>query len=96
MEGKMSLKAILLGTLLVTLLLTGYLFSYRTTPQDLPSGVAAHDWIQLTENSGIALTRNKRFLGSPDDLHGILYVKAENGWHRFHFDPAPISIMPAR
>ena len=93
----MSQKTVLLGTLILALLLTGSIFSYQTRPPDLPPGVASADWVQLSENSGVLLTRNRQFLGlSRDDLHGIFYVKVENAWHRLYFDQAPIGFIPIR
>jgi len=92
----MSRQTVLLGTLTLILLLAGCIFSYQMKPADLPPGIASANWVPLSENSGVLLTRNRKFLGSPDDLHGTLYVKVENVWHRFYFDPAPVAIMPLR
>jgi hypothetical protein len=86
----MSHKIVLLGALILTLLITGGIFAYPTRPPDLPPGVASADWIKLSDDSGVQLTRNaydRQFLGvSGNDLHGTLYVKVENTWHKLYFD----------
>ena len=86
----MTKRTVLLGAFILALLLTGSIFSYQTQPQDLPPGVASADWVRLSDNSGVQLTRNKQFLGlPPDDMHGIFYIEVDNAWHRFYSDPAP-------
>jgi hypothetical protein len=83
-------KTVLWGALALALLLTGFIFSYQTRPSDRHPGIESVDWIQLSENSGVLLTRKEQFLGlPPNDLHGVFYVKVHNTWHRFYFDPAP-------
>jgi hypothetical protein len=93
-EKKMPKKTLLFAILVLTLLTTGFLFSYQSRLPDLPPGVARADWIPLTWNSGVQLTRDRKFLGPPEDLHGTLYVKAGNAWHRLYLNPSPVSILP--
>jgi hypothetical protein len=75
-------------------LTTGFLFTPQTKPPDLPPGVTAAEWVPLAENSGVLLTQNRRFFGTPNDMHGTLFVKVANVWHRLYFDPAPVTAMP--
>jgi hypothetical protein len=86
----MARKTLLLGTFILALLLTVSIFSYQPRTQDLPPGVASADWIKLSDDSGVQLTKSpydRQFLGlKPNDLHGTLYVKVDNIWHRLYFD----------
>ena len=86
----MSQRTVRLGAVILVLVLAGSIFAYQTRPQDLPPGVAAADWVKLSDDSGVQLTTNpydRQFLGvGGNDLHGILYVKVENTWHRLYFD----------
>ena len=86
----MSRTTVLLGGFILPLLLAGSIFSYQTRHLDLPPGVAPADWIKLSDDSGVQLTKSdydRQFLGlKPNDLHGILYVKMDNTWHRLYFD----------
>lgn len=92
----MSRKVLLVETIILALLITGFLFSYQSSPPDLSKGLASADWVQLTSNLGVQLTRDRKFLGSPGDLHGTLYVKIETAWHRLDLDPSPILMVPTR
>jgi hypothetical protein len=89
-------KALLLVALLFASATTGFLCAYQTRSPSQPQGIAATDWVPLSDNAGVLLAKDRKPLGPPGALHGTLYVRVENAWHRLYFEPAPISIQPAR
>jgi hypothetical protein len=95
----MSRTIVLPGVFILALLLAGSIFSYQTWSPDLPPGVAPADWIKLSDDSGVQLIKSaaydRQFLAlKPDDLHGTLYVKVDNAWHRFYFDSPYARLRP--
>jgi hypothetical protein len=91
----MSKRKMLLGSLIVFLIVIGFLSMPQAKVADMPPGVIASMWVPLSDNSGILLSRDARPLaGSDRASRGTLFIKTDNVWHRFYLDSAPAAIMP--
>jgi hypothetical protein len=77
----------LLGTLVLTLLATGFLSVPHAQAPDRPPGVSVDMWIPLSENAGIQLKREDKFhYAAPLVLHGTLFVKSAGIWQKLYLD----------
>jgi hypothetical protein len=93
-EIKMS-RRIMLGITVLALVTAGMLFAAQLKTTNRPPGVESSNWIPLTYNSGILLSKDKTiYPGRMKVLHGILVVKVANEWKRIYMDAVPGRFMP--
>ncbi len=100
----MSKKMMLLGSFIVFLIVVGFLSAPQAKVADMPPGVLASMWIPLSDNSGVLLSSDGRLQAGLNtagrtisvESRGTLFIKTDNVWHRFYWEPGPPVITLAK